>query len=70
GNLLSYNRPFARSAIVAYFWRSGIKNLVFLDETGVVLGLSRTHARSQLGTRASAVKPFYARQKSHSNWCN
>ncbi|MEG5041764.1 MULTISPECIES: transposase [unclassified Microcoleus] len=39
------------------------KNLVFLDETGVLLGLSRTHARSQLGTRAYAVKPFYRGQK-------
>jgi hypothetical protein len=28
------------------------KNLVFLDETGVLLGLIRTHARSELGTRA------------------
>ncbi len=35
------------------------KNLVFLDETGVLVGLTRTHARSQLGTRAYAVKPFY-----------
>ena len=39
------------------------KNLVFLDETGVLLGLSRSHARSQLGTRAYAVKPFYRGQK-------
>ena len=39
------------------------KNLVFLDETGVLLGLSRTHARSQLGTRAYAVKPFYRGKK-------
>jgi putative transposase len=46
------------------------KNLVFLDETGVLLGLTRTHARSERGTRAYAVKPFYAREKSHSNWCN
>jgi len=47
------------------------KNLVFLDETGVLLGLNRTHARSERGTRACyAVKPFYAREKSHSNWCN
>jgi hypothetical protein len=45
-------------------------NLVFLDETGVLLGLNRTHARSERGTRAYAVKPFYAREKSHSNWCN
>ncbi len=36
---------------------------VFLDETGVLLGLTRTHARSQLGTRAYAVKPFYRGKK-------
>ena len=35
------------------------KNLVFIDETGVVLGLTRTHARSQQGTRAYDSKPFY-----------
>jgi transposase len=34
-------------------------NLVFLDETGVLLGLARTHARSQLGTRVYELKPFY-----------
>jgi hypothetical protein len=39
------------------------KNLVFLDETGVLLGLSRTHARSERGTRAYAVKPFYRGKK-------
>ena len=39
------------------------KNLVFLDETGVLLGLTRTHARSQRGRRAYAVKPFYRGQK-------
>ena len=39
------------------------KNLVFLDETGVLVGLTRTHARSQLGTRAYAVKPFYRGKK-------
>jgi predicted dinucleotide-utilizing enzyme len=38
-------------------------NLVFLDETGVLLGLTRTHARSQRGTRAYAVKPFYRGKK-------
>jgi hypothetical protein len=30
-----------------------------LDETGVLLGLTRTHARSQKGTRAYSVNPFY-----------
>ncbi|MFB8791012.1 MAG: hypothetical protein U7123_19715 [Potamolinea sp.] len=34
-------------------------NLVFLDETGVMLGLARTHARSEKGTRVSDLKPFY-----------
>jgi transposase len=34
-------------------------NLVFLDETGVLLGLARTHARSQQGMRAYDLKPFY-----------
>ena len=27
-----------------------VYNLVFLDETGIMLGLARTHARSQVGT--------------------
>jgi hypothetical protein len=31
------------------------ENLVFLDETGVILGLTRTHARSEKGTRAYEV---------------
>ncbi len=35
------------------------ENLVFLDETGVILGLARTHARSQKGTRVYEMKPFY-----------
>ncbi len=35
------------------------ENLVFLDEAGVLLGLTRTHARSQLGTRVYELKPFY-----------
>ena len=39
------------------------KNLVFLDDTGVLLGLTRTHARSQKGTRAYAIKPFYRGKK-------
>jgi len=34
-------------------------NLVFLDETGVMLGLARTHARSKKGTRVYDLKPFY-----------
>ncbi|NEU84664.1 IS630 family transposase [Nostoc sp. UIC 10630] len=35
------------------------ENLVFIDETGVILGLTRTHARSQMGTRVYELKPFY-----------
>lgn len=35
------------------------KNLVFLDEMGVLLGLTRTHARSPYGTRVYDLKPFY-----------
>jgi len=35
------------------------ENLVFLDETGVILGLARTHARSEKGTRVYEMKPFY-----------
>ncbi len=34
-------------------------NLVFLDETGVLLGRAITHARSQKGTRVYELKPFY-----------
>ena len=35
------------------------ENLVFLDEMGVLLGLTRTHARSREGTRVYDLKPFY-----------
>jgi transposase len=35
------------------------KNLVFLDETGILLGLSRTHGRVQGGQRVRELKPFY-----------
>jgi len=34
------------------------ENLVFLDETGILLGLTRTHASSQRGTRAYQKKHF------------
>ena len=30
-----------------------------MDETGILLGLARTHARSQQGTRAYSLAPFY-----------
>jgi transposase len=35
------------------------ENLVFLDEMGVLLGLTRTHARSSSGIRVYDLKPFY-----------
>jgi len=35
------------------------KTSVFLDETGVELGLTRTYARSPQGSRVYALKPFY-----------
>ena len=35
------------------------ENLVFLDEMGVLLGLTRTHARSPCGQRVYDLKPFY-----------
>ena len=35
------------------------ENLVFLDEMGVLLGLTRSHARSDRGTRVYDFKPFY-----------
>jgi putative transposase len=34
-----------------------------LDETGLILGLNRTHARSQVGTRVRELKPFYRAAK-------
>jgi transposase len=35
------------------------ENLVFLDETGVELGLARRYARSPQGNRVYDLKPFY-----------
>jgi len=32
---------------------------VLLDETGILLSLTRTHARSQYGTRVAEIQPFY-----------
>jgi putative transposase len=34
-----------------------------LDETGIMLGLARTHPRSQIGTRVGGTKPFYRGSK-------
>ncbi|MHC5740245.1 IS630 family transposase [Nostoc sp.] len=39
------------------------ENLVFLDEMGVLLGLTRSHARSPLGQRVYDKKPFYRGSK-------
>ena len=39
------------------------KDLVFLDEMGVRLGLMRTHARAVPGNRAYDFKPFYRGSK-------
>jgi transposase len=39
------------------------QNLVFLDATGILLGLARTHARSQPGTKVTELKPFYRSAK-------
>lgn len=33
--------------------------MVFLDETGIIVGPGRTHARIQGGTRIHDLKPFY-----------
>jgi len=34
-------------------------NLVFIDEMGVLQGLTRTHARSEVGSRVYDFKPYY-----------
>jgi hypothetical protein len=39
------------------------ENLVFLDKTGFLLRVARTHARSQPGTRVCSLKPFYRSAK-------
>jgi putative transposase len=36
-----------------------VENLVFLDETGILMGFGRTHARAEPGTRVAQLKPFY-----------
>ena len=35
------------------------ENLVFIDEMGVLLGLTRTHGRSERGSRVYDFKPYY-----------
>jgi len=45
-------------------------NLVFLDEMGVLWGLTRTHARSKCGSRVYDLKPFYRGALIHSYWSN
>ncbi len=39
------------------------ENLVFIDETGIILGLIRTHTGSNKGTRIYEMKPSYISQK-------
>ena len=34
-----------------------------MDETGILLGLARTHARSQPGSKITELKPFYRAAK-------
>ena len=46
------------------------ENLVFLDETGILLGVVRTHARSQPGSKVIELKPFYRAEDSDSYWRN
>lgn len=40
-----------------------VKDLVFIDETGILLGATRTHARSPYGTRVYDFQPFYHGEK-------
>jgi hypothetical protein len=40
-----------------------LKNLIFLDEMGVLLGLMRTHAPALPCLRAYDFKPFYPESK-------
>lgn len=40
-----------------------LKDLVFLDEMGILLGLTRSHARAKPGERAYDYKPFYRGSK-------
>ena len=39
------------------------ENLIFIDEMGVLLGLTRTQARSLQGSRVYDFKPFYRGSK-------
>ena len=40
-----------------------LKDLIFLDEMGLLLGLTRSHARAAPGERAYDYKPFYRGSK-------
>jgi transposase len=40
-----------------------LKDLIFLDEMGVLMGVTRTHARALPGLRAYDFKPFYRGSK-------
>ncbi|WP_390890063.1 transposase [Roseofilum reptotaenium] len=39
------------------------ENLVFIDESGILLGGSRAYGRSEKGTRVRGLKPYYREAK-------
>ncbi|HBQ97278.1 MAG TPA: IS630 family transposase, partial [Cyanobacteria bacterium UBA11691] len=39
------------------------ENLVFIDESGILLGGSRAYGRSPKGTRVRELKPYYRAEK-------
>ena len=43
---------------------------VFLDETGVMLKLTRTYARSPRGMRSVGFETLLSRRKGNGDWCN
>ncbi|MBA2748882.1 MAG: hypothetical protein H0U45_09130 [Tatlockia sp.] len=56
------------------YWRAigqvKLENLVFVDETGVNLAMTRRYARSVRGSRAYNHARMRARTKCNTNWCN
>lgn len=47
----------ARDNYKLWFWSVLVENLVFIDETGLQLNMTRSHARSKKGTRAKGSQP-------------
>jgi hypothetical protein len=41
-----------------WLWPQSMQNLVFIDETGVNLAMTRLYARAALGQRAYASRPL------------